>query len=103
MLKVLRVVKYFGSFQIYGYLCTWKLKTINDMKKALDYVRQNVDMGYVNYLVSKAMEMRCPTSYVDAVFADDVQDLLEEYGDDNDLPEGWWLEYGDIDDILTMI
>lgn len=73
------------------------------MQKALDYVRQNVDMGYVNYLVSKAMEMRCPASYVDAVFADDVQDLLEEYGDDNGLPEGWWLEYGDIDDILEQL
>lgn len=73
------------------------------MKKALDYVRQNVDMSYVNYVVNKAIEMRCPTSCIDAVFADEVQDLLEEYGDDNDLPEGWWLEYGDIDDILTMI
>ena len=73
------------------------------MQKALDYVRQNVDMGYVNYVVNKAIEMRCPASCIDAVFADEVQGLLEEYGDDNDLPEGWWLEYGDIDDILTMI
>ena len=73
------------------------------MQKALDYVRQNVDMSYVNYVVNKAIEMRCPTPCIDAVFADEVQDLLEEYGDDNDLPEGWWLEYGDIDDILTMI
>jgi hypothetical protein len=73
------------------------------MKKALDYVRQNVDMGYVNYLVSKAMEMRCPTGSLDPVFTDLIYDLLEEYGEDNDLPEGWWLEYGDIDDILTMI
>ena len=73
------------------------------MQKALDYVRQNVDMGYVNYLVSNAMEMRCPMGSLDPVFTDLICDLLEEYGEDNDLPEGWWLEYGDIDDILTMI
>lgn len=73
------------------------------MKKALDYVRQNVDMGYVNYLVNKAKEMRCPTGSLDPVFTDLIYDLLEEYGEDNDLPEGWWLEYGDIDDILEML
>ena len=32
-----------------------------------------------------------------------VIDLLEEYGDDNDLPEGWWQNYADIDDILFNI
>lgn len=73
------------------------------MKKALDYVRQNVDVDYVHYLVSKAMEMRCPTGSLDPVFIDLIYDLLEEYGEDNDLPEGWWLEYGDIDDILEML
>ena len=30
------------------------------MEKALDYVRQNVDLGYVNYLVSKAKENAMP-------------------------------------------
>lgn len=73
------------------------------MEKALDYVRQNVDLGYVNYLVSKAKEMRCPTGSLDPVFTDLIYDLLEEYGEDNDLPEGWWLEYGDIDDILEQL
>lgn len=32
----------------------------------------------------------------------DIIDLLEEYGQDNGLPEGWWLEYGDIDDIVEQ-
>lgn len=27
-------------------------------------------------------------------------DLLEEYGQDNDLPECWWLEYGDEEEWL---
>ena len=47
--------------------------------------------------------MRCPTGSLDPVFTDLIYDLLEEYGEDNDLPEGWWLEYGDIDDILEQL
>lgn len=74
-----------------------------DFEKALDYVRNKVDMDYINYMVCKAMEMRCPTSYVDPILSDDIVDLLEEYGQDNDLPENWWCEYGDIDDIIEQI
>lgn len=33
----------------------------------------------------------------------EIYDLLEEYGEDNDLPEGWWMEYGDIDDIFLKL
>lgn len=73
------------------------------MKKALDYIRQNVDIGYVNYLVRNAKGMRYPTGYLDPVFAGLIYDLLEEYGEDNDLPEGWWLEQGDIDDIIEQL
>ena len=74
-----------------------------NMDEALEYVRRNVEVNYAKYIVNKAREMRCPCGYLDPSFADLVFDLLEEYGADNDLPEGWWLEYGDIDDILTMI
>lgn len=32
-----------------------------------------------------------------------IIDLLEEYGADNDLPEGWYLEEYDADEVLAMI
>lgn len=32
-----------------------------------------------------------------------IIDLLEEYGQDNDLPEGWWENEGDIDDWLLKL
>lgn len=32
-----------------------------------------------------------------------VEELLEEYGEDNDLPEGWWMYEGDIDDWLLKL
>lgn len=30
----------------------------------------------------------------------EICDQMEEYGDDNDLPEGWWLEDTDVDEIF---
>lgn len=73
------------------------------MKRALKYVREHVDMDYINHCIVKAMEMRCAFSLAYPIEADDIADLLEEYGQDNDLPEGWWCEYGDIDDIIEML
>lgn len=70
---------------------------------ALDYVRRYVDMPYINNCIVRAMEMRCPFSHAFPLEVDDITDLLEEYGEDNDLPEGWWLEYGDIDDIVEQL
>lgn len=72
-------------------------------EKALDYMRMYVDMPYINHCIVRAMETRCPFSLAFPLEADDITDLLEEYGQDNDLPEGWWLEYGDIDDIVEQL
>lgn len=71
--------------------------------KALDYVRMYVDMTYINHCIVRAMEMRCPFSLAFPLEADAIADLLEEYGQDNDLPEGWWCEYGDINDVIEQI
>lgn len=76
------------------------MKNIN---KALDYVRKNVDIDYINYIVQKSMQMRCPPSMVDALLADDVRDLLNDYSVDNDLPVDWWCEERDVDEIIMEI
>lgn len=73
------------------------------LEKAVKYIRKNVDMEYINFCVCHAMEMRCPFSLAYPLLADDISDLLEEYGEDNDLPEGWWCEYGDLDDIVEQL
>lgn len=76
------------------------MKNIN---KALAYVRKNVDIDYINYIVLKSMQMGCPPSMVDASLADDVRDLLNDYSMDNDLPVDWWCEERDIDEIIMEI
>ena len=72
-------------------------------EKALDYVREHIDMQYINYCIVRAMEMRCSFSLAFPIEADVIADHLVEYGQDNDLPEGWWCEYGDIDDIIVNL
>lgn len=75
----------------------------NIKEKALNYVRKNIDEAYLAFLSNKANVMRCPISLVDPLFADTVYDLLEEFVDDNELPENYWMEFGDIDDILNEL
>lgn len=75
----------------------------NIKEKALNYVRKNIDCDYLAWLSNKANAMRCPISLVDPLFADTVYDLLEEFGEDNELPENYWMEFGDIDDILNEL
>lgn len=72
-------------------------------EKALDYVRGNIDIDYLKGCITTAMQMRMPLGCVAPMLVDNIYDLLEEYGLDNDLPEGWWLEYGDIDYIVGQI
>jgi hypothetical protein len=73
------------------------------IEKALKYIRKNVDREEMRKAMCKAMEMRCPFSVAYPTLTDNIVDLLEEYGEYNDLPEGWWCEYGDIDDIIEML
>lgn len=75
----------------------------NIKEKAMNYVRKNIDEDYLDYLSNKANAMRCPISLIDTIFADTVYDLLEEFGEDNELPENYWMEFGDIDDILNQL
>ena len=73
------------------------------LEKALDYVRENIDEWELRSMRMDCAIQRAPFSHLYPQDADDIADTLEEYGQDNDLPEGWWCEYGDIDDIVEQI
>lgn len=69
-------------------------------KDVIKFVSDNVDQDRVK-LAWKHMDIRrAPLSVVDDVLYDEIQDLLEEYGEDNDLPEGWWMADYDIDELV---
>lgn len=76
---------------------------MKNIDKALDYVRKNIDIDYINHIVLKSMQMGYPPSMVDASLADNVRDLLDDYSIDNDLPEDWWCKEFDIDEILKTL
>lgn len=66
-------------------------------------MRDNVDMRAVHRAFVEAMEMRCPIEIHAPAMVDDITDLLEEYGQDNDLPEMWWAEYYDVVEIIEKL
>lgn len=71
------------------------------MKEALDYMRSQLEDYELDVYcthINASYEMHStPTACYDF---DHIRDLLDEYGADNDLEEGWWEEYGDLDDWL---
>lgn len=75
------------------------------MKEALDYVREQLaadELAEIRAQVDRSYRYHMNPS--DCVTRDTmVMDLLEEYGQENGLPEGWWMEQGDIDDILLKL
>lgn len=73
--------------------------------RAIQYVRDNMDeddMAILQAEMNKCYKMHLiPNNNV--MDCDKVIDLLEEYGQDNDLPEGWWESECEIDEILAKI
>ena len=77
----------------------------SELDKAIDYVREQMDeddMAILQAEMNKCYKMHLiPNENV--IGCDKVIDLLEEYGQDNDLPEGWWEEECEMDEILVKL
>ena len=74
------------------------------MKDAINYVRENIGLEELDRAREEAMFCRKPIRLVNTELYEDIVDLLEEYGEDNDLPEGWWMEEVDIEeDIIRWL
>lgn len=76
-------------------------KTID---KAIDYIRDNIDED--DMAILKAEMNKCYKAHIipddNVMNCDCIIDLLDEYGQDNDLPEGWWEDY-EMSDILVNL
>ena len=76
-----------------------------DYRKGIAYVMENMDeddKAIIRAECNKAYKLHLiPNSNI----VDDykITDLLEEYGQNEDLPEGWYLDEYDASEILTMI
>lgn len=74
-----------------------------DLLEAIKHVRKNVDMADVNDTRKEMFESRNPLHIVNPTLSDEIYDLMEEYGDDNNLPEGWWLSECDEEDVFNEL
>ena len=74
------------------------------MRKAVAYINEQLepeDKAIICAKVDKNYKQHMNPAY--GIDDTKITDLLEEYGDDHDLPEGWWAEENDMDDIVLLI
>lgn len=74
------------------------------LKEAIDYVREQIDeddLSIIHAQINKCYKQHLVPTF-GLVDCDSVIALLEEYGEEHDLPEGWWEDYDD-DEILLNI
>lgn len=78
---------------------------MDHIKKAIQYVKDNRRWSDAEEQVAleRIGNYRCGVDFAYPSIADEINDLMEEYGQDNDLPEGWWLEDTDIDEIFMQL
>ena len=74
-------------------------------KKALQYVKENKKWSEEEEKVAlqRINHYRCGIDFASPSIRDEIHDLMEEYSDDNDLAEGWWLLYGDETEIFYKL
>lgn len=74
-----------------------------DLELAIAYVRKNVDMERVERVRSVLASNNMELDDVDENLSDEIYDLMEEYGADHDLAEGWWEYEGTAEDVLREL
>ena len=62
--------------------------------KAVAYVREN--RGWTDHY-------RCSIDFASPQIHSEICNLMDEYGEENGLPEDWWREFGDEDDVFFAI
>lgn len=74
-----------------------------DLELAIAYVRKNVDMERVERVRSVLASNNMEFDDVDEDLSDEIYDLMEEYGAEHNLAEGWWEYEGTTEDILKEL
>ena len=79
------------------------METNTTFSEAVAYVKANISDEKVQHAKWVMAAHNMELADVDEGLDDDINDLMEEYGSDHDLPEGWWLGYGTTEDILWKL
>ncbi len=76
---------------------------MNDFQKALHYVKDNVEQIDIEHALHHMDIDHAPLRLIDETLNMKMYDLMEEYGADNELPEGWWLDECDEDELIYKV
>lgn len=80
------------------------MKRTEHFEAALDYVRKNILMDEVKKAQDAVtFSENISEEYYDEVLWDTAHDLMEEYSDEHNLPEGWWENFGTITEIIMQL
>lgn len=74
-------------------------------EQALEYVRKNRTWSEAEEAVAleRINHFRCGIQQASSSISEEIHDLMEEYGEEHDLPEGWWNEIGDEDEVFMKL
>lgn len=74
-------------------------------EKAIQYVRDNHGWSEAEEQVAidNIDHYRCDISTASDKIACEIADLMDDYGKDNDLADGWWWEFANVDDIFFKL
>ena len=71
--------------------------------KAIAYVKANISSEKVQHVKEVLATNNMELDDVDENLSDEIHDLMEEYGADHNLAEGWWEYEGTTEDILKEL
>lgn len=70
-------------------------------EELIEYVKNNIDMGDVEYTYSKMCIERVPLHYANNNLYNTLSDLVDDFVSDNELSEEWFEEtFIDIEDLF---
>lgn len=74
-------------------------------EKAIQYVRDNHGWSDAEEQVAidNIDHYRCNISTASDMIACEIADLMNEYGWENGLPDNWWWEFANVDDIFFKL
>lgn len=75
------------------------------IKNAIQFVRENCTFGEddVNHVLYLMDIERRPLRQINEGIAEEINELMNEYGKENELPEFWWTEHLDEDEIFLAL
>ena len=69
----------------------------------LRFLRKVIDYSEVQEAIDEMYRTRDPLYVVNESLFEDIHDAVEEFGDDNDLPEGWWMSEFEIEELIFQL